>query len=70
MANRKLGKPTDQRIAMLRNQVTNLIWYGRIETTLYRAKEVASQAEKLITLAVRECDNTVETTKETKNDKE
>ena len=70
MANRKLGKPTDQRKAMLRNQVTNLIWYGRIETTLYRAKEVASMAEKLITLAVRECDNTIETTKETKNDKE
>ena len=34
MANRKLGKPTDQRKALLRNQVTNLIWYGRIETTL------------------------------------
>ena len=33
MANRKLGKPTDQRKALLRNQVTNLIWYGRIETT-------------------------------------
>ena len=70
MANRKLGKPTDQRKAMLRNQVTNLIWYGRIETTLARAKEVASVAEHYITLAVRECDNTIEVTKETKNDKE
>ena len=38
MANRKLGRPTDQRMALLRNQVTNLIWYGRIETTLTRAK--------------------------------
>ena len=42
MANRKLGRPTDQRMALLRNQVTNLIWYGRIETTLTRAKEVRS----------------------------
>ena len=70
MANRKLGRPTDQRMAMLRNQVTNLIWYGRSETTLARAKEVSSMAEHLITLAVRECDNTVEVTKETKNDKQ
>ena len=70
MANRKLGKPTDQRKALLRNQVTNLIWYGRIETTLARAKEVRSMAEHLITLAVRECDNTIEVTKETKNDKQ
>ena len=44
MANRKLGRPTDQRMAMLRNQVTNLIWYGKIETTLARGKEVQSLA--------------------------
>ncbi len=70
MANRKLGKPTDQRKALLRNQVTNLLWYGKIETTLARAKEVSALAEHYITLAVRECDNTVEVTKETKNDKQ
>ena len=70
MANRKLGRPTDQRMALLRNQVTNLIWYGRIETTLTRAKEVRSLAERLITVALRECDNTVELKKETKNDKQ
>ena len=69
MANRKLGRPSDQRIALLRNQVTSLIWYGRIETTLPRAKEVSSVAEHLITIAMRECDNTVTVTKETKNDK-
>ena len=69
MANRKLGRPTDQRKAMLRNQVTNLIWYGKIETTLARAKEVSSLAEHLIALAARECDNTVEATKETHNEK-
>ena len=51
MANhRKLGRPSDQRMAMLRNQVTNLIWYGKIETTLTRAKEVSALTEKMITL--------------------
>ncbi len=69
MANRKLGRPADQRKAMLRNQVTNLIWYGKIETTLQRAKEVSSVAEHIITIAMRECDNTVEVKKQTTNDK-
>ena len=68
MANRKLGRPSDQRIALLRNQVTSLIWYGKIETTRPRAKEVSSIAEHLITIAMRECDNTIATTKESKND--
>ena len=66
---RKLGRPADQRKALLRNQVTQLIWNGKITTTLDRAKEVRSIAEKLITLAMRECDNTVEVTKTYKNDK-
>ena len=71
MANhRKLGRPSDQRMAMLRNQVTNLIWYGKIETTLARGKEVQSMAEHLITIAMRQCDNTVELTKKTKNEKQ
>ncbi len=70
MANRKLGRPTDQRMAMLRNQVTNLIWYGKIETTLARGKEVQSMAEHLITIAMRQCDNTVEVTKKHMNDKQ
>ena len=50
---RKLGKRTDQRMAMLKNQVSELLWYGEIETTLDRAKEVRRMAEKLITLAIR-----------------
>ena len=70
MANRKLGRPTDQRMAMLRNQVTNLIWYGKIETTLARGKEVQSLAEHIITIAMRQCDNTVEVTKKHMNDKQ
>lgn len=47
---RKLGKPTDQRMAMLRNMVTVLIDKGRMETTYMRAKEVAPLTEKMITL--------------------
>ena len=47
---RKLGKPTDQRMAMLRQQVTDLLDKGRMETTVTRAKEIAPLAEKMISL--------------------
>jgi large subunit ribosomal protein L17 len=47
---RKLGRPTDQRIAMLRNLVTSLLERGTIETTVTRAKETRALAEKMITL--------------------
>lgn len=47
---RKLGRPTDQRKAMLRNLVTSFLETGRIETTVTRAKETRSMAEKMITL--------------------
>ena len=47
---RKLGKSTDQRMAMLRQQTTDLLDKGRMETTLFRAKEIAPMAEKMITL--------------------
>ena len=48
---RKLGKPTDQRLAMLRAMTTYLLENGQIKTTYARAKEVAPIAEKMITLA-------------------
>ena len=47
---RKLGKPTDQRMAMLRQQVTDFLDKGRMETTITRAKEIAPLAEKMISL--------------------
>jgi large subunit ribosomal protein L17 len=47
---RKLGRATDHRLAMLRGMVTYLMEHGRIETTVTRAKEVRSVAEKMITL--------------------
>ena len=49
-ANRKLGKTTDQRMAMLRQQVTDFLDKGRMETTVTRAKEIAPLAEKMISL--------------------
>ena len=66
---RKLGRPSDQRRALLRNQVTELLWHGRIKTTAARAKEVRSIAEKLITLAINEYDKTVTVTKEMNNER-
>ena len=47
---RKLGKTTDQRMAMLRQQVTDLLDKGRMETTVTRAKEIAPMTEKMISL--------------------
>ena len=47
---RKLGKTTDQRMAMLRQQVTDFLDTGRMETTYTRAKEIGAMAEKMITL--------------------
>ena len=49
--NRKLGKTSDQRRAMLRAMTTYLLENGQIKTTYARAKEVAPMAEKMITLA-------------------
>lgn len=66
---RKLGKRTDQRMAMLRNQVSELLWYGEIETTVDRAKEVRRLAEKCITLAVRSYQDEVTVTKTKANAK-
>ena len=57
---RKLGKTAPQRKALLRNQVTNLLYHGKITTTETRAKEVKKIAERMITLAVKEKDNFTE----------
>ena len=59
---RKLGRTASQRKALLRNQVTNLLYHGKIQTTEAKAKEIRRIAEKLITLAVKEKDNFDEVT--------
>lgn len=57
----KLGRTAKERVALLRNQASQLIWYGRIEVTLAQAKELKSYVEKLITKAVRTFDDSIET---------
>ncbi|MCR5286611.1 MAG: 50S ribosomal protein L17 [Saccharofermentans sp.] len=57
MPNRKISRPSDQRAAMLKNQVTNLVINGRLETTVARAKEVSAIVEGLVASAVKEKDN-------------
>lgn len=53
MGYRKLGRPTDQRVMMLRNLTTALLEHGKIETTVTRAKEVKRMADKMVTLGKR-----------------
>ena len=59
---RKLGRTSSQRKALLRNQVTNLLYHGKIKTTEEKAKEVRKIAERLIAMAVKEKDNFTEVT--------
>ena len=66
---RKLGKPTDQRMALIRQQASDLLWTGRMETTYARAKEVQKYAEKIITLAVNNYLDTVKKVETRKNQK-
>ena len=66
---RKLGVTSAQRKAMLRNLASDLLWYGKIETTEARAKETRSYTEKLITLAINTYTDNVEIKKTETNDK-
>lgn len=69
MAIQKIGKPTEQRLALIKNQVSHLFWYGKIETTKMRAKSVQRQAEKLLTLAINTYEDTVNVVKDVKDEK-
>lgn len=66
---RKLGRDAAGRMALLRNQVTNLLYHGKIRTTVSKAKEIRKIAEGLIAMAVREKDNYEEVTITTKQPK-
>ena len=57
--NTKLGRPTDQKLAMVSNLATDLLWFGHIETTFDRAKSAAAFAEKVITLAINAYEDVV-----------
>ena len=56
----KLGRTSKERTALLRNQASQLLWYGKIETTAAKAKELRSYVEKLITKAVNTYDDNIE----------
>ncbi len=66
---KKLGRPTEERLAIMRNQATDLLWHGKIETTLARAKSLQSYTEKLLTLAINSYEDVVTVTKTTLNKK-
>ncbi|NLL70039.1 MAG: 50S ribosomal protein L17 [Epulopiscium sp.] len=57
---RKLGRESSQRQALLRNQVTNLLYHGKIKTTEAKAKEIRKMAESIVAMAVKEKDNYTE----------
>ena len=65
----RMGLTTTQRKAVLRNQASNLLWYGRIEVTEGHVQALRPYVEKIITLAVNSYDDTVETTVTTKDAK-
>ena len=69
MANEKLGRPSKEKDAMLRGLVSDLLWYGKVETTVARAKSVRRQAEKLLTLAINSYEDIVKVEKEIKDAK-
>ena len=66
---KQLGRPTEERLAIMRNQATDLLWKGRIETTLARAKSLRSYVEKLLTLAINSYEDVVTVQKSTVNKK-
>ena len=65
----KLGRTAEQRDAMLRNQASELLWYGKITTTEARAKALKPYVEKIITKAIKVYDDNVETSVVTKDKK-
>lgn len=65
----KLGRTSEQRNAMLRNQASELLWYGKIETTAAKAKTLQSYVEKIITKAMSVYDLNEETTVTVKDSK-
>ena len=69
MANAKLGRPSKEKNSMLRGLVSDLLWFGKVETTLAKAKSVRSKAEKLLTLAINSYEDIVKVQKEIKDEK-
>lgn len=69
MANAKLGRPSKEKNSMLRGLVSDLLWFGKVETTLARAKSVRTMAEKILTKAINSYEDIVKVTKDIKDEK-
>ena len=63
MSNAKLNRPTKERLSLLRNQASDLLWKGRIVTTSAKAKSLRSYTEKILTLAINSYEDTVKVVK-------
>lgn len=63
MANAKLNRPTKERISLLRNQASDLLWTGKVTTTSAKAKSLRSYVEKILTLAINSYEDTVKVIK-------
>ena len=63
MSNAKIGRPTKERVALIRNQTSNFLMNGYLETTVDRAKEVQKLAEKILTLAINTSEDVVKVKK-------
>ncbi len=61
--NAKLNRPTKERISLLRNQASSLLWDGKVTTTTARAKALQSYTEKILTLAIKTYEDTVKVEK-------
>lgn len=66
---KKLGRPTKERLAVLRNQASYLLWNGKLETTVEKAKATRSYTERLLTLAINTYEDTIEVEREVVNSK-
>jgi large subunit ribosomal protein L17 len=66
---RNLNRPTGERMALLKNQVSELLWYGKIETTFQKSKEVSRLADKIISLAIRNYEDVVKVNVTVKDEK-
>lgn len=69
MAISKLNRPTKERVSLLRNQASSLLWDGKVETTIARAKALQSYVEKILTLAINSYEDTVKVVKNDVNEK-
>ncbi len=69
MANAKLNRPSKEKNSLVRGQVSDLLWLGKIETTLAKAKSVRSKAEKILTLAINSYEDIVKVEKQIKDEK-